>query len=33
MKGFSNKWKDFPDYIIGITKVIWVDRGFATLDH
>ncbi len=33
MKGFSNRWKDFPDYIIGITKEIWEDRGVATLNH
>lgn len=33
MKGFSNRWKDFPDYIIGITKEIWEDRGVGTLDH
>ncbi|MEO0767362.1 MAG: nuclear transport factor 2 family protein [Pseudomonadota bacterium] len=33
MKGFSNRWKDFPDYIIGITKEIWEDRGIATLHH
>ena len=32
MKGFSEKWKDFPDFIIGITKEIWEDRGIATLD-
>lgn len=31
MKGFSNRWKDFPDYIIGITQEIWEDRGLATL--
>lgn len=31
MKGFDPKWKDFPDYIIGITKEIWEDRGIATL--
>jgi predicted ester cyclase len=31
MKGFSNRWKDFPDYIIGITKEIWEDRGISTL--
>ena len=31
MKGFSNCWKDFPDYIIGITKEIWEDRGVGTL--
>mgnify|MGYP000462884297 CR=1 FL=1 len=33
MKGFDSKWKDFPDYIIGITKEIWEDRGIATLEH
>ena len=33
MKGFSNKWLDFPDYILGITKEIWEDRGIATLHH
>lgn len=33
MKGFSNRWKDFPDYIIGITKEIWEDRGVGTLHH
>lgn len=33
MKGFSNRWKDFPDYILGITKEIWEDRGIATLHN
>ena len=33
MKGFSNRWKDFPDYIIGVTKEIWEDRGVGTLNH
>jgi SnoaL-like domain len=33
MKAFSNRWKDFPDYIIGVTKEIWEDRGVATLNH
>jgi predicted ester cyclase len=33
MKSFSNRWKDFPDYILGITKEIWEDRGIATLNH
>jgi hypothetical protein len=33
MKNFSNRWKDFPDYIIGVTKEIWEDRGVATLHH
>lgn len=31
MKGFNPKFKNFPDYIIGITKEIWEDRGIATL--
>jgi len=33
MKGFDERWKDFPDYIIGITKEIWEDRGIATLQN
>ncbi len=33
MKGFDPKFTDFPDYIIGITKEIWEDRGIATLHH
>jgi hypothetical protein len=28
---YAEKWKDFPDYIIRITKEIWEDRGIATL--
>ena len=31
MKGFDPKFADFPDYIIGITREIWEDRGIATL--
>ena len=31
MKGFDPKFTDFPDYIIGITKEIWEDRGISTL--
>jgi hypothetical protein len=31
--GFSHRWKDFPDYIIGITKEIWEDRGVETLNR
>jgi predicted ester cyclase len=31
MNGFDPKFRDFPDYIIGITKEIWEDRGIATL--
>ena len=31
MKGFSNRWKDFPDYIIGITQEIWEGRGVHLL--
>lgn len=33
MKGFDPKFKDFPDYILKITKEIWEDRGVATLNH
>ena len=33
MKGFSNRFKDFPDYIIGITREIWEERGIATLNE
>ncbi len=31
MQGFDSKFKDFPDYIIGITKEIWEGRGIASL--
>ena len=31
MKGFSSRWADFPDYILGVTREIWEDRGIATL--
>ncbi len=31
MKGFDPRWKDLPDYILGVTKEIWEDRGIATL--
>ena len=31
MKGFDPRWRDFPDYILGITREIWEDRGIATL--
>lgn len=33
MKGFDSKFKDFPDYILGITQEIWEQRGLATLHH
>ena len=33
IEGFDPRWKDFPDYILGITKEIWEDRGLATLHH
>lgn len=32
MKGFDPKFRDFPDYIIGITREIWEGRGLATLN-
>ncbi len=31
MNGFDPKFKDLPDFILGITKEIWEDRGIATL--
>jgi len=31
MQGFGNRWKDFPDYIIGITQEIWEGRGVHLL--
>jgi len=31
MKGFEDRWTDFPDYIIGITRDIWEGRGVARL--
>jgi hypothetical protein len=31
--GYQNRWSDFPDYILSITKEIWEDRGIATLHH
>lgn len=33
MKGFDKKFADLPDFIIGITKEIWEDRGLETLNH
>ena len=29
MRGFSNEFTDFPDYILKITKEIWEDRGLG----
>ncbi len=33
MQGFDKKFKDFPDYILGITYEIWEQRGVETLNH
>lgn len=33
MQGFDSKFKTFPDYILGITREIWEDRGVETLNH
>jgi hypothetical protein len=33
LPGFDPRWKDFPDFIIGITREIWEDRRIATLHH
>ena len=27
MRGFDGRWRDFPDYILGITAEIWEGRG------
>ena len=31
MKGFDPKYKDFPDFILGVTRQVWEERGVATL--
>jgi len=31
MKGFDPRWKDFPDYILGITHQIWEGRDLHSL--
>jgi hypothetical protein len=31
LPGFDPKWRDFPDYIMGLTKEIWEDRKISTL--
>lgn len=31
MAGFDPRWRDPADYILGITREIWEDRGIATL--
>jgi len=33
MKGFDPKYKDFPDYINGITYEIWEERGIDKLEY
>jgi len=33
LPGFDPRWKDFPDYIIGITHEIWEERKISTLHH
>ncbi len=33
ISGFDPKWKDFPDYILGITREIWEDRQIHTLNQ
>ncbi|MBX2885785.1 MAG: ester cyclase [Granulosicoccus sp.] len=33
MKGFDPRWKDLPDYILGITQDIWENRQIDTLNH
>ncbi len=31
MQGFDSRWRDPPDYILGVTREIWEDRGVASL--
>ena len=31
MKGFDNKYKDFPDYILKITKQIWEGKDVNSI--
>ncbi|WP_238365871.1 nuclear transport factor 2 family protein [Mesobacterium pallidum] len=33
MRGFDEKWRDVPHFIIGITKEIWEDREIGSLRH
>lgn len=33
IKGFDPRWKDLPDFILGITREIWENRKIATLHH
>ena len=33
LRGFEPEWKDVPDYILGITKRIWEDRDFGSLER
>ena len=33
MKGFSDRFEDFPDYILKITEEIWEGRQFASPHH
>jgi hypothetical protein len=33
MQGFNPKFKDFPDYILGITHEIWEEKQVETLYH
>ena len=33
MKGFDPRFKDFPDYILSVTRQIWEDRDIASLYH
>ena len=33
MPGFDPRWRDAPDYILGITQEIWEQRGIGTLER
>jgi predicted ester cyclase len=32
MKGFDPRFRDFPDYILGVTREIWEDRRIGSLE-
>ena len=33
LRGFDPRWRDVPDFIIGITRQIWEDREIGALRH
>ena len=31
MKGFDPRFRDLPEYVLGVTRTIWEERGIAAL--